>query len=131
MKKTLICLIVTFVLSLNLGMRFTGNPGDCVAPDDSSFASLDGGCKDLATGRVWSGQPDTQWSLESANSYCISLVEGGQSDWRLPTVDELRAVYGHGGLTHLALTQQTPYNWSDLDVLASLIVRVAGRGGCR
>lgn len=99
-------------LAMNLGMKLSGNPGDCVVADDPSFASLGGGCKDLGTGRVWSLQPDSNWSYDNAVSYCNNLVEGGQSDWRMPTIDELKAVYAHGGSSHLKLTQLTPANWS-------------------
>jgi len=109
-------LAVTGALSLNLGMRFAGNPGDCVVPNDSSFASLDGGCKDLATGRVWSYQPTTNWEIAGAKNYCTNLVEGGQSDWRMATIAELQAVVADGGYAHLALTSSANgwpgYNWS-------------------
>src|SRR5437867_2555256 len=109
------CLIVAG-LTMNLGMRFAGDPGDCIVPDDAAFASVDGGCKDLATGRVWSLQPDTNWSFDNASKYCGDLVEGGQTDWRMPTIDELKAVYAHGGSSHLRLTQLTPANWSSSSI---------------
>ena len=116
MKRLLAGLALAAVLTLNMGMRFSGNPGDCVVPDDASFASVDGGCKDLATGKVWSLQPDTNWSFDNAAQYGANLVEGGQSDWRMPTIDELQAVYAHGGASHLHLTQSTPANWSSTGI---------------
>lgn len=75
--------------------------------EDGNFASVEGGCKDLKTGRVWSknaGAPDRTRSFYTyapAVSYCSNLVEGGYDDWRLPTRDELVRVADNGAGTYL------------------------------
>ncbi len=108
------------LLTANLGMRFAGAPGDCVVPDDSSFASVDGGCKDLTTGRVWSLQRDGSASWADQSTYCNNLSEGGQTDWRMPTIAELQAVYTDGALGHLAIVQRHVYNWSSTNAKAKI-----------
>ena len=73
-------------------------------------------CKDLKTGRVWSLATYSipgGGSYENSSGYCANLVEGGQSDWRLPTIDELKAAYTDGGTSHLALNgYETAHMWS-------------------
>ena len=41
---------------------------------------------------TWSSLSENTMNWENAGSYCDSLEEGGFSDWRLPTVDELRTL---------------------------------------
>jgi hypothetical protein len=91
------------------------NPGDCLT-NDAAFQSGGGGCQDLSTGRVWSYQPDGNWTFDGAKNYCANLVEGGQTDWRMATISELESVVSNGGYTHLALTISLNgwlgHNWS-------------------
>jgi hypothetical protein len=50
--------------------------------------------KDTATGLIWTMKDsgsDVNWT--QARDYCESLSLGGYSDWRLPTIDELSAIY--------------------------------------
>ena len=50
--------------------------------------------KDGATGLIWvvkDNGSDVNWN--QARDYCGSLHLGGYSDWRLPTIDELEAIY--------------------------------------
>ena len=52
------------------------------------------GWTDPATGLNWTQQDngsDVNWN--QANAYCSNLRLGGYSDWRLPTIDELQAIY--------------------------------------
>ena len=52
------------------------------------------GWKDSATGLIWAikdNGSDVNWT--AARDYCDNLTLGGQSDWRLPTIDELETVY--------------------------------------
>lgn len=49
---------------------------------------------DPATGQMWTGQSSYRlrgpMSWNDASSYCSSLTLGGFSDWRLPTLEEMR-----------------------------------------
>ena len=48
----------------------------------------------VINGLMWTGKDngsDVTWN--EANSYCQNLRLGGYSDWRLPSIDELSAVY--------------------------------------
>ncbi|MCM2278644.1 MAG: DUF1566 domain-containing protein [Oligoflexia bacterium] len=105
-------------------------PNTCKAPD-SRYQTLEGGCKDTLTHKVWSrpagalmtwhqavwdsalagnsppdagdgartddyasphgGVPDS-----STVNYCHELSEGGYTDWRLPSADELQAIANFG-----------------------------------
>jgi hypothetical protein len=50
--------------------------------------------KDSATGLTWTVEDngnDLGWG--QANNYCENLNLGGQTDWRLPTLDELKGIY--------------------------------------
>lgn len=74
----------------------------CVV-EDAAFETGNGGCQDLATALAWSthtpaGPGGWNWAL--ANQTCEDLQEGGFSDWRLPTVEELQAANANGAPTH-------------------------------
>jgi hypothetical protein len=48
--------------------------------------------KDNGANRVWNdSESDLSWT--QAANYCANLQLGGHSDWRLPTIDELAAIY--------------------------------------
>lgn len=50
--------------------------------------------KDPATGLMWTKKDngvDVTW--QEATNYCQNLQTGGQSDWRLPTINELQGIY--------------------------------------
>lgn len=48
---------------------------------------------DNNTGLTWQQTPSaTKYSWSQAKSYCDSLVLGGQSDWRMPTLKELYSI---------------------------------------
>jgi hypothetical protein len=50
--------------------------------------------KDGATGLIWAAKDNgSSVSPNQASDYCRSLRSGGYSDWRLPTIDELEALY--------------------------------------
>ncbi len=102
--------LVGMFLSLT-GFRFQGNPGDCVV-NDAAFNTEGGGCRDLSTGLVWSHQDGSNNSYEYGVSYCANLTEGGQTDWRLPTIGELEAVYANGAWTHLVFEHPYAHTWS-------------------
>jgi hypothetical protein len=49
---------------------------------------------DPATGLMWAGKDngkDVDW--QKATKYCRGLRLAGYSDWRLPTIDELKGIY--------------------------------------
>lgn len=73
--------------------------------NDAAFNTQDGGCKDLATGLVWSIDSVKVQGFNNnyigAVNYCANSTEGGQSDWRLPTKAEMTTVAANGAAAHL------------------------------
>ena len=71
--------------------------GTCaVMGQDSKVAAGDDKAlwKDGATGLTWATKDsDSSVSLNQAIDYCGKLRSGGYSDWRMPTIDELEALY--------------------------------------
>ena len=52
------------------------------------------GWTDPDTGLTWAkadNGSDVNWN--QANSYCSNLRQGGYSDWRLPTIEEMQGIY--------------------------------------
>jgi hypothetical protein len=50
--------------------------------------------KDSSTGLIWAAKDNgSSVSPNQAGDYCSSLRSGGYSDWRLPTIEELEALY--------------------------------------
>jgi len=50
--------------------------------------------EDSETGLIWTVEDsggDINWS--QAKNYCDSLTLGGHTDWRLPTIDELKGLF--------------------------------------
>ena len=43
-------------------------------------------------GVCWSKKSPKEMNWSNANKYCANLVEDGSSDWRLPTISELRTL---------------------------------------
>jgi hypothetical protein len=73
-----------------------GQDGNYQGPQPAYRDNGDGTVTDLNTGLMWE-QGDSrnqgggqQWT--TANAYCTDLVLGGYSDWRLPTVSELKSL---------------------------------------
>jgi hypothetical protein len=92
----------------------------CVSPalhaaclvNDGDFTSTGGGCKDLDTGLVWS--PDYRAHVNYSEglsaffpqSYCDHFnsdasMGGGFTDWRVPTVGEIKIALTNGINSHL------------------------------
>ena len=68
----------------------------CAAMGQDSAANADAKAiwKDDATGLTWTAKDsDTPLSPNQASDYCSRLRSGGNSDWRVPTVDELEGIY--------------------------------------
>ena len=65
------------------------NDGRFIAYDDDTVL-------DTETGLMWAARDngsDINW--EDAKSYCENYRGGGYKDWRMPTMDELHALYGN------------------------------------
>lgn len=87
-------------------------PGACVV-NDASFTTREGGCQDQAGNLVWSSRQIGTWTWANTATWCGNLVEGGFSDWRVPTLAELQAVDTHGAAAHLHdITVNGQYFWS-------------------
>lgn len=94
-------------------------PGAC-ALEDAAFQTLDGGCKDLTSGLIWSADYFQVYqssgasvlTFSAATDYAQNLVEGGFDDWRLPTQAELLDLHANGGAAHLNLPDPLFYHWS-------------------
>ncbi len=86
-------------------LAYAINP--CKIEDATRFVTANGGCKDVKTGRVWSRnalspeRTSSFWTWTPAKNYCENLVEGGYTDWRMPTRDELKTVSVNGAGTYL------------------------------
>jgi hypothetical protein len=53
--------------------------------------------KDSATGLTWAAKDSgNEVNFGQAREYCGNLRTGGFSDWRLPTIEELEALYDKG-----------------------------------
>lgn len=70
--------------------------------DDGGWVTADGGCTDVTTGLVWSLAAPGSVDWNYAQNYGANLVEGGYSDWRMPTEAELQGAWANGAPTHLA-----------------------------
>jgi hypothetical protein len=70
-------------------------PSSAQAPGVARFVvSGEGSVRDTQTGLEWTSDDrgvDLQW--HDAEAYCANLAIGGQADWRLPGIEELRALY--------------------------------------
>jgi hypothetical protein len=69
--------------------------------EDGQFVTADGGCKDLATGRVWSDRLG-QNTYFDAEDDIEALTQGGFGDWRMPSESELLEWIANGGPGHMS-----------------------------
>ena len=51
-------------------------------------------CKYSETGYMWSKEAISKMQWDAATDYCKRLSEGGYSDWRLPSIEELKTLIG-------------------------------------
>lgn len=60
--------------------------------------------KDSATGLIWTVKDSgADMNAGQAREYCTNLKLGGFSDWRLPTLDELSALYDKSSSKHFKI----------------------------
>ncbi len=73
----------------------------------------DGIITDTQTDLVWQKQDDGQKrTLEEAKAYCDDLSLGGHNDWRLPTINELKAMSSYWKQVFDDTKNDEPY-WSN------------------
>jgi len=61
--------------------------------EDDTFICGPETCTSLVSGLVWQKTPYIGWfTWENANSHCDGLDLAGETDWRLPTISELRSL---------------------------------------
>lgn len=63
--------------------------GTCVPYDYKKYSC---GGKDPSSGLTWSAESPGSFGWYSAEAYCDNLTESGYSDWRMPTISELRTL---------------------------------------
>jgi hypothetical protein len=87
----LLCLIV-------FGTQFSPAQNFCAASNLAQFSSaqrkgLTTWWPDPSTGLMWTGQAwGNKMNWKQASDYCAASNLGGFSGWRLPTLDELKAI---------------------------------------
>ena len=80
--------LTEFTCGCNDGYAWSGDKCLPKCGTDSDFP-----CIDSQTGLVWSSLADETMAWDAAGTRCESeLTEGGYTDWRLPTIDELRTL---------------------------------------
>jgi len=89
------------------------------ATDDDDDDTSSDVWTDSISGLVWQNGDACGFNWEEANSYCENLSWGGFSDWRLPTISELRSLIrgcvdtasdGDCGVTDECLAYMTCWN---------------------
>ena len=88
MKKiSLFILICTVFFTASCGGSASSGPEFTECGENPVFP-----CADAASGLVWSEKSPLSKVWNEAVFYCESLEEGGEKNWRLPDIDELRTL---------------------------------------
>ena len=88
-KRNLIVLAVFLITTISSTYVVMGQDSKPAAGADSKDVWKDG-----ATGLTWAAKDNgDSVSPNEASTYCGSLKSGGYSDWRMPKIDELEAIY--------------------------------------
>ena len=91
------------------GARST--PAGQTPPAARFVSNADGTVADTQANLTWAARDnghDLNW--ESAKAYCESFSAGGHTDWRLPTVGELRSLYDPAD-SRIARCDSDPKSW--------------------
>lgn len=72
-------------------VRGTFIPPDPVDPDPE-LTECTGGRFDEVTNLCWQNPPGSMMSHGNATTYCLDHSDGGETEWRLPTIDEMRSL---------------------------------------
>lgn len=90
----------------------------------------DGTVNDIETGLMWAAQDNGQdIDFHDAELYCKSFSAGGFTDWRLPDIEELKALFdakemnknGHGINSKIGLSSCCPWSSYDSTGVSSLL----------
>jgi len=92
MKKLITILFSAFIL---VGCASTVPETKVVGRDDTFIAYSNGVVKDTKKGLEWLAGPDMDMTCHEAKDWVKSLSVDGDC-WRMPTLDELEAVYKSG-----------------------------------
>jgi hypothetical protein len=100
--------------ALDMGSQAIQNVPAPVASTDAvnkayvdNLVAASGGGGSIAPPTAISQQSANTMTFSQAVQYCETLVEGGQSDWRLPTTDEIAFFAGMAGATTQFLWTKT------------------------
>ena len=93
-------------------------PGACNYNDDTTFATLNGGCEDQATKLVW-GKIDARATQAGATAECAAETEAGVTGWRLPTGTEYSILASDDPAHHVIRPTDDGSAWTS-DVRGSL-----------
>ena len=84
----------TYSCKCNSGFNWTGSL--CQSNSTPSLpecsTSNTGPCYDSTSHLTWSKKSDNTYNWSGAGTYCDGLSEGGNTDWRLPNISELRTL---------------------------------------
>ena|SRR5579871_2137754 len=99
------------------GSRWAQTLKVTAAPGQAVEIQLRGYWKDPQTGLLWATSDNgSAVTLSQAAYYCQHLAVGGVTNWSLPSIDELRALFGgaanQGGFHLLAPIKLTGWEWS-------------------
>ena len=112
MKPSQTCCVVSVLTVALLGLPAVGYAGNS-----------EGTLTDPTTGLTWARQDngaDIDW--RQSTSYCADLHLGGYSSWRLPTIEEIAAIYDVGEVSkcgqaecHIkaGITLSSDFAWSN------------------
>lgn len=81
-------------ISIRLTEKYVPAGPEEISRDGSFIAYDDGTVADTRTGLMWAAKDNGKninWN--AAKRYCDNYSVGGYSDWRLPTIDELKGLY--------------------------------------
>lgn len=93
MKVHWLFLIVASILCAGFALVACGDDDDDSNEyDDDEQNGTGDTWTDSSTGLMWQNGTGCCYDWDEATNYCQSLVRGGHSDWRLPSISELRSL---------------------------------------